>query len=423
MYDNENGLFSQQHFHETAQSRKKSLIGKIQSYDMLSVLNTPFDELVKYFEERYKMNAPRLKKEEIHLLDTPKEINTRERVKDRFFDDEYINVNRSYISFTVCVPFEGDASLFNLRPTSYQFNLSRRMNASIDGNEIRLSYQEEPRGEAGLEKLYEEDIRMIETNLQRLNTDTESFNGELPSLIRQKLNERKQKAETNQSIIQSFKIPIKKRGDIPMTYAIPEIRRKPNIVEKPTKTFIPEPTLTIEEYENILIIIKDMALAMEWSPKTFASLTEEEIRNFFVILLNGHYQGNATGETFNGNGKTDILIRHKNANAFIAECKFWKGQKKLIETIDQLLGYVTWRDTKTSIILFNKQTDLSSVLIKVNETIRRHNNFKGEYQLDSAELKNNETIFAYKFTHPSDSEKEIYLTLLAFQINKATTSI
>ncbi len=417
---NNNELFSQQHFHEAAQARKESLAREILGYDMATVLATPLEELAKHFEERYQMNPPQLKRDEIHLLDNPKEVATREQVKDQVWEDEYVNVNRNYIQFTVCVPFEGDVSLFSLRPTSYQWNMSRRMNATLNGNEIRLSYHElvESR-QSDFNSLYEGDVKMIETNLQRLSTDAKSFNQELPALIRQKLNERKQTAEKNSSIIQSFRIPIKKRDDIPTTYSIPEIQRKPTIVESSkVKTFIPEPTLAVEEYENILIIIKDMALAMERSPSTFAKLTEEEIRNFFLIALNGHYQGNATGETFNGVGKTDILIRHKNANAFIAECKFWKGQKKMLEAIDQLLGYTTWRDTKTAILLFNKQPDLSAVLTKANETIKQHKNFKTEYQFTLDELKNNETVFGYKFTHPSDADKTIYLTLMAFQINE-----
>lgn len=421
MRDNE--LFSQQHFHEAAQSRKESLIREISSYDMTAVLATPLEELATHFEERYLMNPPHLKKDEIHLLDAPKEVSTREQVRDRVWHDEYVNVNRNYIQFTVCVPFEGDASLFNLRPSSYQWNMSRQMNATIHGSEIRLSYDElvENR-QPDFNSLYEGDVNMVETNLNRLSTDAQNFNREIPGLIRQKLNERKQSAEKNSSIIQSFKIPIKKRDDIPTTYAIPEIRKKPSIIEtQKAKTFTPEPTLAADEYENILTIIKDMALAMERSPSTFAKLTEEEIRNFFLISLNGHYQGSATGETFNGSGKTDILIRHKNANAFIAECKFWNGQKKMSEAIDQLLGYVTWRDTKTAILLFNKQPDLSAVVDKANESIKQHKSYKEEYQLNSRELKNNETISGYKFVHPSDPNKTIYLTLMAFQINEPTS--
>jgi hypothetical protein len=45
-----------------------------------------------------------------------------------------------------------------------------------------------------------------------------------------------------------------------------------------------EPTLESEEYENILTIMKDMALAMERTPSTFATLSEEEIRDFFPYL-------------------------------------------------------------------------------------------------------------------------------------------
>jgi hypothetical protein len=70
--------------------------------------------------------------------------------------------------------------------------------------------------------------------------------------------------------------------------------------------------------------------------------------------LNGVFKGQATGETFNFQGKTDILIRVDEKNVFIAECKFWKGEKVFIGTIDQLLSYLSWRDTKAAVIVFRK---------------------------------------------------------------------
>jgi hypothetical protein len=54
-------------------------------------------------------------------------------------------------------------------------------------------------------------------------------------------------------------------------------------------------------------------------------------------------------------GKTDILIRIDGKNIFIAECKFWTGPKGFTETIDQLLGYLSWRDTKAAIVMFNRK--------------------------------------------------------------------
>jgi hypothetical protein len=409
-------LFSQQSFHDASQELKRSLVEEIQINDMASILNTPLDELARHFGDRYRMDVPRLKPEELHLLDMPREVTAVERCPDGF--GRYTNVPKSYVEFTVCVPFEGDPSLLHLRPTNYYFVLSRKMSATVKNQEVQLYYQVEAGPTLDVKTIYGEAVKLIQTNLQNLARDTDHFNADLPRIVREELGKRKRQAEASQTLIRSINIPVKKRPDIPATYSIPEVRRKPQIKEKTTtRTTTPDPTLAPEEYENILLIIKDMSLALERSPKTFVSLSEEDIRNFFLILLNGHYQGTATGETFNGNGKTDILIRHQNANAFIAECKFWRGQKALTETIEQLLGYVTWRDTKTAIILFNKTSDLSSVLAKADETMKQHKNFKAPSRLSSPQLSRTETVFAYKFVHPSDSEKEIYLTLLGFQIS------
>ena len=60
----------------------------------------------------------------------------------------------------------------------------------------------------------------------------------------------------------------------------------------------PEPTLDEQEYQHILKILESMSLVIERSPYAFASLDEESIRNHFLLQLNGHYEGGATGETF-----------------------------------------------------------------------------------------------------------------------------
>jgi hypothetical protein len=74
-------------------------------------------------------------------------------------------------------------------------------------------------------------------------------------------------------------------------------------------SFTPEPALSTPDYEHILKVIDDMEQVMERSPSAFASIDEESLRSHFLVQLNGHYEGQATGETFNYEGKTDILIR------------------------------------------------------------------------------------------------------------------
>jgi hypothetical protein len=102
------------------------------------------------------------------------------------------------------------------------------------------------------------------------------------------------------------------------------------------------------------------------------------------------------------------------------------------QAIDQLLRYVTWRDTKTAILLFSKQP-LTPAFVKARECIVRHKNFHSEYRLSSGDLNAAQTeyrlssgdlnaaqtVAGYRFTHPSDGDKLIYFTLMGFQITAA----
>jgi len=112
-----------------------------------------------------------------------------------------------------------------------------------------------------------------------------------------------------------------------------------------------------------------MSLVIERNPCSFASLDEEAIRAHFLLQLNGHYEGRASGEMFNASGRTDILIREDNRNVFIAECKFWRGPKAFEEAVNQLLGYLTWRDSKCALLVFNRTRDSSAVRLKMHEVM------------------------------------------------------
>ena len=87
------------------------------------------------------------------------------------------------------------------------------------------------------------------------------------------------------------------------------------------ESFKPERALAKDDYEEILGIMKNMARVMELSPHAFVDMGEEALRSHFLVQLNGAYEGDAAGETFNFQGKTDILNRKDGKNVFIAECK------------------------------------------------------------------------------------------------------
>lgn len=151
---------------------------------------------------------------------------------------------------------------------------------------------------------------------------------------------------------------------------------------------------------------------MEKTPSSYRSFGEEDFRNLFLPHLNSiSTSTTTTGETFNKNGKTDILVQNTDGeNLFIAECKLWKGETLLKEAIDQLLDrYVTWRDSKLAIIVFNKDMkDFSGLIEKAHSALKSHSKYKRTEQVDD----NTNQIFIFK--HPQDESKEVKVSLLLF---------
>jgi hypothetical protein len=205
---------------------------------------------------------------------------------------------------------------------------------------------------------------------------------------------------------------MRQREDTTRTYAAPGVRRKiePRLPPASTAAYKPEPVLDEAIYQDILSTVENMTKVVERSPSAFAEMGEEDLRQHYLVQLNGRFEGAATGETFNYQGKTDILIRVQDRNIFIAECKFWRGEKSFLATVDQVLSYLSWRDTKAAIILFNRQKDFSGVLAKVQEALAKHPHRKRGLHTEG------ETRFRYVMGNPSDHSREIILTVMAFNV-------
>ncbi len=252
----------------------------------------------------------------------------------------------------------------------------------------------------------------IKGYLDTLRVSAKEFNDQLDSLVRQNIVNRKQKLLADAGMVAALGLPIKKREGAATTYAIPVRRQRPRIERPPAPSskFKPEPILAEKEYEEILGIIRSMVSVMEQSPRAFEQMAEEDLRTHFLVQLNAQYEGQATGETFNFDGKTDILIRAEGKNVFVAECKFWKGDKGLLNAIDQLLSYLSWRDTKTAILVFNRRANFSDVLGKIAAAVPRHGCFKRDLG------KTGDSTFRYVFHQKNDKNREFLLTVMAFDI-------
>lgn len=410
-----NYLFNGDELRDYLEGKKRNIQSEIDSNDRDYISNVDIKKYSNYLLDKYTFQTPVLLEEDQHMED-PREIEIDVRNNQDYFGFSRGSYYRKGWEINIKIPFKGLGDLFSYKPSTSSVHLP---NGDVHQNEIQFSYQALDNQISAANMRHQENLKLVKMWLGWTEADIKKYNDSLEDFIVNYIQQRRAKLKSDFSQFESFGIPITRLNDVPKSYQVP-IHRKEVKISKPiakTPKKDPEPTLELETYEEILCLIQSMSLVMERSLKTFSSIPEEQIRNHFLMVLNSQFEGKATGETFNKGGKTDILIRHNNENLFIAECKFWKGEKGLIETINQLFGYLTWRDTKTAILIFNKNKNFSSVLEKIRSTLPTHDYHKKIYSLKNQDLQL-ETIFSYVFHFPNDLERDVYITILAFDLSE-----
>jgi hypothetical protein len=401
-------LFHKQDILSTMEAHRQRAAQLVQQMNGNILLNTPTEDVVADISGQLRFDIPVLRREEAHADQHEALVEVRD-----YFSRGYDGVRAVQGTMVeLCVPYSGDRDFFFIRPSSFDLNPPR---AFVRDGEIVIKVVGQNLTTQAVKQQLDTTLDAIEKYLSWQRSSATELNNSLPNLVRQTVEARKQKLLSDQNLIAGLGYNLKPRGDAPKTYVAPAIRRKV-VVQRPaasTAPYKPEPVLDEANYKAILDIIQSVTNVIERSPTAFAAMGEEDLRQHFLVHLNGHFEGAATGETFNYQNKTDILIRVQDRNIFIAECKFWRGPKSFLETIDQILSYLSWRDTKVALLIFNRNRGLTDVLAKIQEAAKEHLHYKRGPAVEG------ETRFRYVFGNPSDQNREVILTVMVFDVPAA----
>jgi hypothetical protein len=233
--------------------------------------------------------------------------------------------------------------------------------------------------------------------------------GRLHGVIRQRQNE----AQSHRENLRTIGIPIRRRDDAPRTYtepAIVKLRPPASTATLTRDTTEPEPTLSADYCEHILFVVRAAGKAMERSPATYEGWGEEDRRQMLLLMLNTHYAGKVLAEAFNGDGKTDILIRENDRNVFIGECKFYAGPKSVTDTLRQIFGYATWRDVKLAIVFFVDRAGFTAACERIKATVARDDQFRSWLPSPNED----ETEFRAQMVWPGDDRRLVALHVSTF---------
>lgn len=329
---------------------------------------------------------------------------------------------RETLKASLYIPYTGTRQVFTYRPSSVPS--ATPPEATVTGREVVLSLIADS---GAAVQVVEAQLLALEENLRQwvagVNADIVTLERQVRGLVGDLLARRFGLLRQRDAMAAAFTIPV--RPVAPDRALEIPVRRTTVALSSSPSAATGEPgewSLTHAVYEQMITTITSFGRALERRPASTRLLLpdEETLRDWLLFLLSTNYEtpdGSELfvgGETVNGKGKTDILVRHQDRNAFIGECKFWHGPKKFSEAIDQLLGYTVWRDTKAAIILFITRRNATAAIESAGACLERYSQFRqAKIPADPAGRRD------YVFASPHDNQRVISLALLPVVIPEA----
>ncbi len=371
------------------------------------IIAQPSDDLVKYFfkDALQPIEFDSDKEESIKHEKYIKTIYSHEREWGYQQDgDLKVECEKIVVKLPIVLNRSID-QILNLRTNS--ISLSGGPQFTISGNNVVVEVEIKGYGKNLNNDQISSGILNTKSAIQNLfqskNSEIEKENNKLKSQLAQFIESRKTKLDSDkkrlEELVKMIKIPIeRKAGDVVKKV---QIDRKPFIQKIKPKTPYEDYKLDREKVIDIIKLINNQCLQFEKTPKTYDKFDEPNLRDLILSNLNSVFEGKATGETFNSNGKTDIYLNIDKGNILVSECKIYGGQKLYHETIEQLLGYLTWRQNFGIMISFCKNKNFSKIIDEAEAIITFHNSY------DSGFKKIDDSHFISKHTLPGDEYKYV----------------
>jgi len=371
MYESTLKLFYESGFTEWESSRLRELADRIKHEDEDYIINVNEEQYLEHLVSEFWLEPLVLHFDSVEATDEEKLVPA-----ERFPPMSFVSRGQSYLKhvFTFHVPVSGPIGLLRMAPSN---RLAWTIQVELDRAGSTISF-DIIRFEESMERVnaqYDATVQKITQQLDRLRAEVDAYNAALRPTAKSLFDQRRSELRKKADLRSALKVPIRKNA-APATFAVP-VKSPKRIVPRPhapSGAYVIDPTIDSATYQEILRLIHDFGKQLERLPQTYKGKDEETLRDHFLLLLQPHFglEGSATGETFNASGKTDILIRYQNQNIFVAEFKFWRGPKHHHETIDQLLSYLTWRDSKTAIVYFIDGKEMIAPLKAIEETTPLH---------------------------------------------------
>jgi len=365
MFEGDNNLFCGNALSDLLAFKTRESVKMVEAIPKEQFLSTHVDAMVENIVSQMTVESLKIYEEQI-TRDEPQE--TKLGVTDVFLK---VRVEVPGVRINIYLPFDGNPELWHHRPNTMGCNFPT---GTVFENKLRMIFEQRNQDAKCIEKDIKDNLKLIKEYISWQKDAINNFNINLYKNVCSKIEERRKNLENHGELAKILNIPLRRNPSAPDFKPI-HLQKK---VIKPLPPTLnngdkKEWGISDQEYESILNIIRHVGRSFETTPQTYSVHCEEDLRDIVLSHLNAVYMGDATGETFRKAGKTDIRIEAEDRSAFVAECKVWNGQKTISDSIDQLLDYLTWRDCKAAVIIFNKDiAGFTEIVQKVKPALESH---------------------------------------------------
>lgn len=416
MRDRENRLFAKGDLYSVLDHQKKEAVKAIAEVSSGQIHSSTDEQLIVHFQDKFAIAPLTLYPERTEKSMNECQFETRDSFTYDIRHGESIKVPG--IAITVRMPFTGESELLHFTPStmicsSTYADVTKPGSDGIGWLTYEFKFNQHNATTESIQREIDSAINFTVDTVRNQQNQLIQFERELQQVLQSAVTNRRSRLGGIHDLAKALDIPVSAKPGMPsltpITVAKKVIRELPPVADaKQLSGF----SITDQAYENILSAIRAQGRTFEKAPATFSKFHEEELRDVILGNLNTHFQGQATGETFRAKGKTDICIEQNNRAAFIGECKIWRGSKELADGLRQLLGYLTWRDCKAALVVFNKErSKFSEILEKGPAALRECNDL---FLREATQAEPGEWRMTFKA--PGDEGRVITVQLMIYNI-------
>lgn len=404
MQSSPNYLFSKTSFHEYQRNQRDQMEQEISELSSTE-LETSDDSLALIFSSKYSPSPIQLH-EPIH-----EDIGQVEKTTERLSPSPNLphggKVTKKVQRLKLKIPYTGERQMLHTQPTSHISSFPTYDELTDSEIVHYVDYQVQGKDSEEIKNKIDNNISRwhdeLEEYVNRLNKDIRKMQNSFEKQARRFLEDHRDNMDAKDEALAELGISTQ---NVEQGFVEPEKKKELELPDLPDSSSKNQ-RIRDRTFVDILDIIDSMRISVEQAENTVRDLDEESLRTIFLGAINSHY-GNATAESFNRGGKTDILLRHQGVNLFVAECKFWTGEKGFHDAVDQLLGNLTADDSHAALLIFSTREKLVTVQNGVEEAVEHHDSFHSS-------LTRIQDHNVYQFQKPSGTEAKIAVKVVDLQ--------